>query len=168
MLEAFDEVAGVFGPDRVGVRIAPYGSFGGMHPDPKVEETFLHLAEELTRRKAVYVHIVRGSQNDPEPVVPESFFRQFRTAFGGTILVTGGLKKAIAEQMLREDLADLVGFGMLYISNPDLVERFRNDWPLAAADAATLYGGAAKGYTDYPMYQDEQVKREVKEPLDIH
>lgn len=168
LLEAFDAVASVFGPDLVGVRIAPYGKFGGMSPDPKVEETFLHLADEFTRRKAAYVHIVRGSQDDPEPVVPQQFFRKFREAFGGTIIVTGGLNKAKAEQMLEEGLADLFGFGMLYVSNPDLVERFRNDWPLTTADPATLYGGGVKGYTDYPMYQDEQIKREVKEPLDIH
>lgn len=168
LLEAFDSVAAVLGPDRVGVRIAPYGTFGGMSPDPKVEETFLHLGQQLTHRGAAYVHIVRGSQNDPEPMVPQEFFRKFREAFGGTIIVTGGLNKSKAEQMLDEGLADLQGFGMLYISNPDLVERFRNNWPLAATDQATLYGGGAKGYTDYPFYKDEQIKREVKEPLDIH
>jgi 2,4-dienoyl-CoA reductase-like NADH-dependent reductase (Old Yellow Enzyme family) len=168
LLEAFDAVAAVFGPDRVGVRIAPFGNFGGMKADPNAEETFLHLAQELTRRKAVYVHIVLGSQNDPEPVVPEAFLRKFRNAFGGTIIVTGGLNKAKAEKLLQEDIADLFGFGMLFISNPDLVARFKHDWPLATADTSTLYGGSAKGYTDYPMHQEECMHREVKEPLDIH
>lgn len=168
LLEAFDAVTAVFGADRVGVRIAPYGWFGGMKADPKVEETFLYLAQELTRRKAVYVHIVRGSQDDPEPVVPEAFFHQFREAFGGTIIVTGGLNKDKAERLLAEDIADLFGFGTLFISNPDLVERLRNNWPLATADKSTFYGGHAKGYTDYPTYQEERMCREVKEPLDIH
>ena len=168
LLETFDAVAGVLGVERVGVRIAPFGSFGGMKRDPKAEETFLYLGEELTRRGAAYIHIVRGSQFDPQPVVPDEFFAKVRKSYSGTIIVTGGLNKQSAEQLLQEDVADLLGFGTLYISNPDLPERFRNNWPLAPADQATFYGGGAKGYTDYPTYQDELVTRPVKEPLDIH
>ncbi len=168
LLEAFDAVAGELGADRVGVRIAPFGTFGGMKKDPKTEETFLYLAEELSRRGAVYLHIVRGSQLDAEPVVPEEFFTKIRRAFHRTIIVTGGLDKQSAQQLLRKDMADLFGFGTLFISNPDLPERLRNDWPLAAGDQNTFYGGGAKGYIDYPTYQDELMTRTVEVPLDIH
>lgn len=168
LLEAFDAVADVLGPDRVGVRIAPFGSFGGMKRDPKVEETFLYLAEELTKRGAVYLHIVRGSQLDPEPVVPREFFDKMRKAFGGAVMITGGLNKQSAEQLLHEGVADLLGFGTLFISNPDLPERFRNNWQLTPADQATFYGGGARGYIDYPAYKDAAASRPVKEPLDIH
>jgi 2,4-dienoyl-CoA reductase-like NADH-dependent reductase (Old Yellow Enzyme family) len=157
ILEAFDAAARVLGADRVGVRIAPYGSFNDMRPDPKVEETFLHLARELRTRGAVYIHIVRGSQLDAGPVVPESFFANLRKAFGATIIVTGGLTKDIAEELLQKDFADLFGFGTLFISNPDLVERFKNNWPLAEPDAKTFYGGDARGYTDYPTYHEKLV-----------
>ncbi|KAA6460383.1 alkene reductase [Acidobacteria bacterium AB60] len=167
LLEAFDAVAAVLGPDRVGVRIAPFGNFGDMKPDPKVEETFLYLAEELTRRSAVYMHVVRGSQFDVEPVVPLGFLEKLRKAFGASIIITGGLDQKKAKDLLAQGVADLVGFGMLFISNPDLPERFRNGWPLAPADHSTLYGGGAKGYTDYPTYQESQMTREVREPLDI-
>ncbi|MCU1221404.1 MAG: alkene reductase [Candidatus Angelobacter sp.] len=159
ILEAFDAVASVLGAHRVGVRIAPYGSFNDMKPDPKVEETFLYLAQELHRRGAVYIHVVRGSQLDKEPVVKEEFLTRLRKAFGATIIVTGGLTKEIAEQLLHKDLADLFGFGTLFISNPDLVERFQNNWPLTPPDQKTFYGGDARGYTDYPTYQEEYVTR---------
>jgi 2,4-dienoyl-CoA reductase-like NADH-dependent reductase (Old Yellow Enzyme family) len=159
VLEAFDLVAGVLGADRVGVRIAPYGRFNDMKPDPKVEETFLYLAEELIKRGCIYIHIVRGSQLDAAPVVPEAFFVNIRKAFARTIIVTGGLTKAIAEQLLTENIADLFGFGTLFISNPDLPERLKNDWPLAAPDKRTFYGGDAEGYTDYPAYQEEFAAR---------
>jgi 2,4-dienoyl-CoA reductase-like NADH-dependent reductase (Old Yellow Enzyme family) len=152
ILDAFEAVAGVLGADRVGVRIAPYGNFNDMKPDPKVEETFLYLAQELRKGGAVYIHVVRGSQLDKEPVVPEQFLAKLRKAFGGTIILTGGLNKEIAEQLLQNDLADLFGFGTLFISNPDLVERFKNNWPLNPPDPKTFYGGDAKGYTDYPTY----------------
>ena len=44
----------------------------------------------------------------------------------------------------------MVAFGKLFISNPDLVQRLRDDAPLAALNPTTLYGGGAAGYTDYP------------------
>jgi N-ethylmaleimide reductase len=159
LLEAFDVVAGVLGAGRVGVRISPYGSFNGMNPDPKAEETFLYLAAELEKRGCIYIHIVRGSQLDAEPAVSEDFFRKIRKAFGRTIIITGGLNKAVAEQLLASELADLFGFGTLFISNPDLPERLKNNWPLATPDQHTLYGGDAKGYTDYPAYQGDLVTR---------
>ena len=168
LLEAFDAVAITFGAERVGIRIAPFGSFGGMKPDPNARETFLYLAEQLGRRNAAYIHVVRGSQFDAEPVVPEEFFRDLKNAFGRTLIVTGGLDKQSAERLLQEGLTDLVGFGTLYISNPDLAERLQNNWPLAPGDQSTFYGGAAKGYTDYLTYQDQQAGRDVKEPLDMH
>jgi N-ethylmaleimide reductase len=43
-----------------------------------------------------------------------------------------------------------VAFGVPYLANPDLLERFRRSAPLNAPDPATFYGGAEKGYTDYP------------------
>jgi N-ethylmaleimide reductase len=159
LLEVFDRVAGVLGANRVGVRVAPYGRFNDMKPDPKVEETFLYLAEELKKRHSVYIHVVRGSQLDPGPVVPDSFLTRLRKAFDQTIILTGGLNKTISEQLLEEDVADLFGFGTLFISNPDLPERLKNNWPLAPAENRTFYGGDAKGYTDYPAYQEEFATR---------
>jgi N-ethylmaleimide reductase len=159
ILEAFDVVARVVGADRVGVRIAPHGSFNDMKPDPKAGETFHYLAQELRKRGCVYIHVVRGSQLDAEPVVREDFLSRIRKAFGPTIIVTGGLTKEIAEQLLQKDLADVLGFGTLYISNPDLVERFKNNWPLTPPDPKTFYGGDARGYTDYPTHEEEFVTR---------
>jgi N-ethylmaleimide reductase len=155
LLEAFNAIAGVLGAERVGVRIAPFGKFNDMQPDPKVEETFLYLAQELRKRGAAYIHMVRGSQLDAGPVVPDDFFARMRETFGQTIIVTGGLTKEIAEQLLAKDIADLFGFGMLFISNPDLPERFKNNWVLTPPDQKTFYGGDAKGYTDYPTHEEE-------------
>ena len=130
-----------------------------MKPDPNVQETFLHLAQELRKRGAAYIHIVRQSQFDAEPAVPDEFFASIRKAFSGSIIVTGRLTKPIAEQLLVMNIADLVGFGTLFISNPDLPERFKNDWPLTTGDQRTFYGGDAAGYTDYLTYPEERVAR---------
>ncbi len=48
-----------------------------------------------------------------------------------------------------------IAIGRPFLANPDLVERFRNGWPLAPVpDSATWYSGEVtpKGYTDYPNY----------------
>jgi N-ethylmaleimide reductase len=54
---------------------------------------------------------------------------------------------------LDEGRADLIAIGRPYISNPDLVERFRNGWPLTPGDMSTYYGGDARGYVDYPEFE---------------
>jgi 2,4-dienoyl-CoA reductase-like NADH-dependent reductase (Old Yellow Enzyme family) len=57
--------------------------------------------------------------------------------------------------VIESGQADLIAFGRPFISNPDLVERFRNGWPLAeASDMAAWYSPTgAKGYSDFPPYQ---------------
>jgi 2,4-dienoyl-CoA reductase-like NADH-dependent reductase (Old Yellow Enzyme family) len=75
------------------------------------------------------------------------------------VIVTGGLTKEVAEQLLENDLADLFGFGTLFISNPDLPERLKNNWPLTPPDKRTFYGGDERGYTDYPAFKPELVAR---------
>ena len=124
-----------------------------MGADPKVGETFLYLGEQLSTRGAAYVHIVRGSQYDPKPLVPDAFLKRLKRAFGRPIIATGRLDRSQAEKLVTGGVADLVGFGHLYVGNPDLVARFRNGWPLNEPDPATYYRGGAKGYTDYPIYR---------------
>ena len=60
-----------------------------------------------------------------------------------------------AENALASGTADLIAFGRPYLSNPDLVERCRNGWPLAdLPDMSTWYSPAGgEGYTDFPAYQ---------------
>jgi N-ethylmaleimide reductase len=69
-------------------------------------------------------------------------------------MANNGYDLAMAEQALAGGDADLIAFGRPYIANPDLVERFRAGAPLAEIDPATLYGGGAHGYTDYPALSE--------------
>jgi len=50
--------------------------------------------------------------------------------------------------------ADVVAYGVPFIANPDLVARFKLDAPLNEADSSSFYGGAEKGYTDYPFIEE--------------
>ena len=71
---------------------------------------------------------------------------------GGKVawMVNNGYDRDLALKAVESGYADLVAFGKLFIANPDLVERLREDSPLNAPDQATFYGGGEKGYTDYP------------------
>ena len=75
---------------------------------------------------------------------------QARSWFKGPLAVNGGFTKERGEEVISEGLADLVAIGVPFISNPDLVERFKRDAPLNQPDMGTFYGGNEKGYTDYP------------------
>lgn len=67
-------------------------------------------------------------------------------------MLAGSLDQARAEELLERGVIDLAVFGRPFISNPDLVARLQNNWPLSPADRDTFYGGDAKGYIDYPPY----------------
>jgi N-ethylmaleimide reductase len=55
--------------------------------------------------------------------------------------------------LLDDGAADAAGFGKLFISNPDLVERLRAGAPLNPWHAETFYSPGAPGYTDYPALE---------------
>jgi N-ethylmaleimide reductase len=74
----------------------------------------------------------------------------FRPLWRTALVANKAYDFARANAVLRDGAADLVSFATLFIANPDLPERFRRGAPLNTADRKTFYGGAAKGYTDYP------------------
>lgn len=150
-LEVTDAIAAAIGQDKTGIRLAPFGRLFDMHEFAGEEQTWLHLATALSARKLAYVHL-SDQQTLGQQAIPEGFLKKFRHAFEGVLIIAGGFDKALAEKYLQEGYADLIGFGRPYISNPDLVERMANDWPLTEPNRATFYGGADEGYTDYPTY----------------
>ncbi|NQZ31581.1 MAG: alkene reductase [Oceanospirillaceae bacterium] len=150
-LEIVDDIALAIGAERTSIRLAPLGRFAGMTPFNQEQETWLHLAAELSKRDLAYVHL-----SDQETIgaqaIPEGFTEKFRAAYNGVLMIAGGFDKEKAEQYLQEGKVDLIAFGRPFISNPDLVERIKHNWPLTAADPAIFYGGDQQGYTDFPNY----------------
>jgi 2,4-dienoyl-CoA reductase-like NADH-dependent reductase (Old Yellow Enzyme family) len=151
-LETVDAIADEIGADRVGIRLAPFGRFNDMRPFADERETWLALARELSERGLAYVHL-SDQETLGEQGIPENFLSEFRAAYTGTLIVAGGYDKQRAIAALEADKADLIAIGRGFISNPDLVERMKNDWPLAEANRSTFYGLGTRGYTDYPIYQ---------------
>lgn len=154
LLETVDAVSDAIGAERTGVRISPNGRFNGMPEDPEMEATFVYLAKELDQRGIAYLH-VNDQATFGMPAIPEGLIPKIRDAFQGTLILCGGYDAEKAQQAIDQGLADLVAFGALYISNPDLAARLENGWPLQQPDMDTFYGGAEAGYTDYPFYQGD-------------
>lgn len=156
LLETLDALAAQIGNARVGVRLSPFGRLFDMRPYPEETETWLSLASALNDRDLAYVHLSDQLTIGAE-AIPEGFARQFRQAYQGNLIAAGGFNRELAEAVLEDGDLDLIAFGRPFISNPDLVERMQNGWPLAEGDRATFYGvngNPTKGYTDYPTYSE--------------
>jgi N-ethylmaleimide reductase len=117
------------------------------------------VLRELNRFKLAYAHLIVSTEDDLRHGAVPVPLAALRREFHGPLIVANGFTCATATQALTENLADAVAFGRLFIANPDLPDRFRLDAPLNPLDEATLYGGAKKGYTDYPAMGPQLVER---------
>lgn len=152
--EVVDEVVKRIGNERTGIRLSPFNRIFDMPPFENEGETWLELARQLSQKALAYVHI---SNRDAlmSSASGAEFLRKFRKAYTGTLILAGQYTKDEAERDVKDGLTDLVAFGRPFISNPDLVDRLRHDWPLTEPDRTTFYGGGHVGYTDYAVYQEE-------------
>ncbi len=154
-LEVAEAVADVWGAGRVGYRISPHFLVHGMS-DSNPRETFSSMAGELGRIGIGYLHLVEAVGGRLGAVPPENKIAPLiRSKFNGTLMLNGGYDAQTGNEVIEEGVADLVSFGVSFLANPDLPERFRRNAPLNAADMATYYTGEEKGYTDYPKLGEE-------------
>lgn len=148
LLEVTAAVAKEIGAERTGVRISPVSPASGIScsdPQPQYD----YIAEQLNALGVVYLHVVEGATGGPRDVAPFDY-DALRSRFKQVYLANNGYDLDLATDRIAQGKTDLVAFGRAFISNPDLVERLSANAPLAPLDPATLYGGGAKGYTDYP------------------
>ncbi len=154
LLEVTGAVTRVAGAERVGVRLSPSGSFGGMS-DSNPHATIDYAARALDRFGLAYLHIVEprvvGSQATAEGLEPVAS-PVLRGVFHGPIIAAGGFEPADAQAIVERGDADFVAFGRHFIANPDLPKRIELNAPFNAYDRDTFYGGDERGYTDYPFH----------------
>jgi 2,4-dienoyl-CoA reductase-like NADH-dependent reductase (Old Yellow Enzyme family) len=142
LLELVDEAIKVWGPGRVGVHLSPR-SDSNYISDANPKETFGYVARELGKRKIAFIFIREAQgENYLTPSLKEWF--------GGTVIANQGLEIQKAGELIQNNIADLASFGRLYIANPDLVERVKQNAALNTPHPQTFYSPGAAGYTDYP------------------
>ena len=153
VIEVAAAVAQAIGKEKTGIRLSPYGVASDMPHYPEIDATYDYLSKELNKLDIAYIHLVDHSAMGA-PAVPLEIKKLIRHNFKNTLILCGGFDKENAEIALKNGLADLIAFGRPFINNPDLVERFKNDWPLSQnLNMDLFYSADEKGYTDYPFHK---------------
>ncbi len=160
LLETVDAAISVWGKDRVGVRLSPYGTFNDMSDSDPVA-LFTYVLEQLSKRGIAYVHMIEPratSAGGSDAVAKDapSTSQLFRKSFKGVFISAGGYDPQSAKNAVKNNNVDAVAFGRHFIANPDLPERIKIAAPLNEYNRATFYGGTEKGYTDYPFLSQDQ------------
>jgi N-ethylmaleimide reductase len=148
--EVLEAVCKQCGPSRVGVRLSPVQPFNDMK-DSAPKEHFSRIVESLNAYGLAYLHVTELGKDMPGVAGPFFDPLKLRSLWKGVYMTNAGYDKASGNAVLGDGRADLVAYGVPFIANPDLPERYRRDAPLNAPDPATFYGGGEKGYTDYPF-----------------
>jgi len=150
--EILDAVCTVWTVDRVGVRLTPENSFNSMS-DSNSQAHFEYFVEQLSARNLAYVHVLEGDMMSKASQVDYS---ALRAKFSGTYIANNGYDLEKAQTAIANGNASMVAFGIPFLANPDLVDRYRENLPLNEADSTTFYGGNEVGYTDYTFYHNEE------------
>ncbi|MCG7372151.1 alkene reductase [Pseudomonas luteola] len=142
MLEVTDACIDVWGADRVGVHLSPRCDLHDMG-DENPTETFGYLARELGKRGIAFI-CAREAEAD------DSLSPQLKDAFGGVFIANERFTHDSANAWLESGTADAVAFGVPFIANPDLPERFARQAMLNEPHPETFYVPGPVGYIDYP------------------
>ena len=152
LVEVLKALITVWPAHRVGVRLSPFSSFGGVK-DSHPMALFTSAITQVSALGLGYLHMVEGETGGTRETPAGTSIAELRKHFTGVYMANNGYTRDLAIQAVDSGAADLICFGRLFIANPDLVARLEHDSALNPLDAPTLYGGGAHGYTDYPTLQ---------------
>jgi len=157
--EVTQAVAAVVGKERLGVRFSPLFEstdearvyLGLVEEDPRA--TYLQAIQVLEDIGIAYLSLAEADW-DNAPELPADFRQVVRDTFSGAIIYAGKYTAERGNRVLDAGLADLIAFGRPFIANPDLPRRLAHGLALNPLDAASMYGGTARGYIDYPVHSE--------------
>ena len=150
LMEVTKAVVAVAGCDKVGVRLSPASPFNDMY-DSQPQALFNFVAESLNQFNLAYLHVVEGGMGGDTVVFD---FAEMRKHFKSSYMANFGYDKARGNAAISSGHADVIAYGVPFIANPDLVERYKINASLNAPKPDLFYGGDEKGYTDYPFLTD--------------
>lgn len=150
VLEIAEKVSNAIGSDKVGIRFSPYGAFNDLEPyHNEVEKQFTYLPEQLKALGIAYIHLVDQRVAFAAPDFKTDVLGTIKNSFGGTVISGGNVQSIEDAESIIKNGADLVYVGRPFISNPDLIHRFKNKLELSAPNFDTFYTPGKEGYTDY-------------------
>ncbi|MBT2443382.1 alkene reductase [Streptomyces sp. ISL-36] len=145
-VEVVRAVAAEIGPERTGLRVSPGNTYNDI-AETETEETYTALVDAIDPLGIAYLHV-----HEPAPGIRELTLA-LRKRFSGAFVLNPATQDATSVESLalvEDGIADIVAYGRLFIANPDLPARLRNDGPYNAPDHSSFYSGDHRGYTDYP------------------
>jgi N-ethylmaleimide reductase len=165
LLDIIKEVVAAIGPDRVGVRLSPFGQYGGIR-DTNPLGLFTFVIQELDKHHIAYLHLIeaKGSEMGLTDELHEDAVNNaalFREMFNGPFLSAAAYTPESAAIAIERNHADAIAFGRLFIANPDLVRRIKESQPMNAPDRSTFYGGGEHGYTDYKTLGEQALTASI-------
>eukprot|EP00744_Colponema_vietnamica_P004106 GILI01006184.1.p1 GENE.GILI01006184.1~~GILI01006184.1.p1 ORF type:complete len:389 (+),score=119.55 GILI01006184.1:168-1169(+) len=158
--EIVEAITTVFPANRVGVRISPNGVYGSMGSEDN-DQMFLYVAEQLSKYGLAYLHVMDGLGFGAHDKCRFLNLFELKCQFKGLIIGNIGYTKESGDGAVRSGAADMIAYGRPFINNPDLVERFENNWPLDTNVDYTVfynYSLGAQGYTSYPKFDPSTLK----------
>ncbi len=153
LVEVMRAIVEQVGGGRTGLRLSPVTPANDAGQDSDPQALYEHAVAQLAPLKLAFLEVVEGATGGARDFAPFDY-AALRRRFDGAWMVNNGYQRNTAIEAVASGAADLVSFGRPFIGNPDLVRRLREDAPVAAFDKKALYGGGAKGYTDYPTLDE--------------
>lgn len=154
-LEVVQAVCDEIGKGRTGIRLSPMTTFASPL-DSNPQALYEYVVEQLADIGLAYVHVLEGETVGPPhpPGGPVFDYAALHARFRGAWMINNGYTRTTGMEAVASGKADLIAYGRLFISNPDLVRRLKENAPLNELQADKLYGGGAEGYIDYPALAD--------------
>jgi N-ethylmaleimide reductase len=161
LFEVVESVLSEVDSQQVGVKISPMHEGGAFQSNAETLPVTEYAIEKLNSYNLSHL-LLMGNTTDfsgtpLEKLAGDGMFQHFRPLYNGTLIANVSMDRERGNWLIAEGLADLIAFGRPYIANPDLVQRFTEDAPLAEVDWETVYGSGERGYSDYPAYQLSQL-----------
>jgi len=151
LFEVVESIIQEIGESKVGIRLSPSNTRYGMD-DTDPAGLYGYVINKLNNYNLAYLHLVEPMLSlDEYPHMIRDVARFFRTVWKGALITAGNYDFEKGESAVNEGIADMVAYGRLYISNPDLPRRFAEAAPLTEPDTSTFYAGGERGFTDYPI-----------------
>ena len=160
LFEVIEAVGEIWEENRIGVRLNPsLNNDFGIIATKETIPTFDYIVEKLNAYDLAYLHLSEPFTDVSEiDYLEPNIAKHYRPIYQSTLMINNGFDQKKGNKVIEEGTADLVSFAKLFISNPDLPERFKENAHLAEWDCDTFYTPGEKGYTDYPMLEKQTEK----------
>ncbi|MEJ7698473.1 MAG: hypothetical protein WKF71_02335 [Pyrinomonadaceae bacterium] len=144
LFETIDAMIEAVGAERVGIKLSPRMGFNDIE-ETDADALYEYVVKNLSGRNLAYLHV--GDFGN------QGWHAKLRPLFDGVYFANAGLTEETGGKLLAENGADAIVYGVLFLANPDLPERFAKNAELNPPAQSTFYTPGEKGYTDYPTLE---------------